>query len=222
MVFFGSCLWLLCYAILPKSPKANLDTCWEDILKTYKEKGIVERYRGMTKLTLFNRKKGGPKLKGRAAQIQAFAEPMQFLWAKHSSPDVDVHRKIKTWLNLNVKVERILKDNQDQLALQGDDYLKFKGWSFAMAQIHRHLSQHFADEGLPLFSDIPKIHCWLHSVLASQFLNPRLTWCFRQEDNMNARRTLAQSCCRGIRGPQVTAKMVAKMRIALHLQLDKM
>ena len=89
-------------------------------------------------------------MKGRAAQIQAFAEPMQFLWAKHSSPDVDVHRKIKTWLNLNVKVERILKDNQDQLALQGDDYLKFKGWSFAMAQIHRHLSQHFADEGLSL------------------------------------------------------------------------
>ena len=201
MVFFGSCLWLLCYAILPKSPKANLDTCWEDILKTYKEKGTVERYRGM---------------------IQAFAEPMQVLWAKHSSPDVDVHRKIKTWFNLNVKVERILKDNQDQLALQGDDYLEFKGWSFAMAKIHRHLSQHFADEGLPLFSDIPKIHCWLHSVLASQFLNPRLTWCFRQEDNMNVHRTLAQSRGRGIRGPQVTAKMVAKMRIALHLQLDKM
>ena len=44
----------------------------------------------------------------------------------------------------------------------------------------------------------------------------RLTWCFRQEDNMSVRRTLAQSCCRGIRGPQVTAKMVAKMRIALH------
>ena len=107
-------------------------------------------------------------------------------------------------------LERMLKDNQDQLALQRDDYLKFNQVSFAMAQIHRHVSQHFADEGLPLFSDIPKIHCWLHTVLASQFLNPRLTWCFRQEDNMNAHRTLAQSCCKGIRGPPVTTRMVTK------------
>ena len=67
---------------------------------------------------------------------------------------------------------------------------------------------------------IPKLHAFLHCALASSYLSPRLTCCFRQEDNMNVHRTLAQS--RGIRGPQVTAKMVAKMGIALHLQLDRM
>ena len=95
MVFHGSCLWLLCYASLPNAPKANLEICWKDILSTYKEKGIVERYRGMTKRTLFNRKKGGPKLKGRAAQIQAFAQPMQALWSKHALAGVEFHRKIQ-------------------------------------------------------------------------------------------------------------------------------
>ena len=101
-------------------------------------------------------------------------------------------------------LERMLKDNQDPLALQRDDYLKFNQMSFAMAQIHRHVSQHFADEGLPLFSDIPKIHCWLHSVLASQFLNPRLTWLQRHQ----------RTPCHYKDGD--------KMRIAVHLNFCKL
>ena len=80
---------------------------------------------------------------------------------------------------------------------------------------------HFAEEDKPIFQDIPKLHAMLHSVLTCDVLNPRLTWCFRQEDNMNVHRTLAKSCSHGVRGPAGTGKMVAKMRIALHLQLSK-
>lgn len=69
------------------------------------------------------------------------------------------------------------------------------------------LAQHFKDEEKPLFQDIPKIHPVLHSALASGYINPRLTWCFRQEDNMNVHRTLAKSRCKGLQGPLVTAKL---------------
>ena len=92
-----------------------------------------------------------------------------------------------------------------------------------MAQLHKALNQSHAGKGVQLFADIPRQHAWLHCALAaaSSYLNPRLRWCFRQEDNMNAHRTLAQSSCKGTRGPQVTAKMVAKRRVALSYSWTK-
>ena len=105
---------------------------------------------------------------------------------------------------------------------QSKSRLAFQKLCFAGAQLHMDLAQHFKDEEKPLFQDIPKIHPVLHSALASGYINPRLTWCFRQEDNMNVHRTLAKSRCKGLQGPLVTAKMVAKLRIALRLQLSKM
>ena len=225
MVTFGSVFFLLCFHILPQSPKQNLQECWKFILKFYKEHKIVERYRGMSKLTLFMKKKGGPKLKGRASQVQNVAAPLQALWAKHMNPHVETHRKIATLLKVNVAMDKLMKANQHSLAFPAADAAKFKSLGFAAAQLHRDLSQHFAqDEEISqtLFSDIPKLHAMLHSVLSCDYLNPRLTWCFRQEDSMNLHRTLVRSCCRGLQGPQATVKMLAKLRIALHLQLTKM
>ena len=51
--------------------------------------------------------------------------------------------------------------------------------SFAMAQVHPSLGQNYGEEDTKLFSGIPKLHSWLHSVLSSNFCNPKLTWCFR-------------------------------------------
>ena len=222
MVFHGSCLWLLCHELLPEAPLQNLQTCWQKILSVYKEKHIVERYRGMNKLSLFKRKSGGPKLKGRAAQIAAIAEPMLALWTDFMDTEDEKHKQIRTWLKLNVAVEKLIKENSNTLAFSTADHSRLKQMCFGMAQLHRSLNISYEENGAQLFAAIPKLHAFLHCALASSYLSPRLTWCFRQEDNMNVHRTLAQSCCRGIRGPQVTAKMVAKMRIALHLQLERM
>lgn len=79
----GSVLHILCFHTLPQSPLLNLRTCWQFLSQSYKELGIVERYRGMRKLTIFSRKKAGPKLKGRAAQIQHLAQPLLALWKQY-------------------------------------------------------------------------------------------------------------------------------------------
>jgi hypothetical protein len=221
MVFLASCLWLLCYRVLPgDDPLANLQTCWAKISAVYKENKIADRYRGMSKLSLFERKKGGPKLKGRAAQVASLAIPMFHLWADNMDGGNILHKKIKTWLKMNMLTEQILKENAEGLALESECCSKFKTMSFAMAQLHRDLAQSYMDEEVTLFSDIPKIHTWLHSVLSSHVLSPRLTWCFRQEDYMSVQRTLAKSCCKGLKGPQVTAKIMSKVRIAMHIHLS--
>lgn len=221
MVAYGSCLFLLTHFMLPQTPLQNLQTCWKFILESYKRHGIQERYRGMNKLSLFKRKQGGPKLKGRAAQVQNLALPLAELWEKYMNPHLAIHKKILTLLRLNVAMEKIMKENRSSLAFDAEDANNFKKCGFALAQIHRELTQHFAEEEQPLFQDIPKLHAMQHSILSCHVINPRLTWCFRQEDNMNIHRTLARSCAQGLKGPAVTTKIVAKMRIALHLQLCK-
>lgn len=222
MIVAGSVLYLLCFHTLGETPLKNLQTCWKFLLESYKELGITERYRGMRKLTMFCKKKGGPKLKGRAAQVQNIARPLLALWEKYMSPHLEIRKKIRTLLKINVAEEKLLSQNLEALAFNAEDSKDFQQLCFAAAQLHMDLAQHFKDEEKPLFQDIPKIHPVLHSALASGYLNPRLTWCFRQEDNMNVHRTLAKSCCKGLQGPLVTAKMVAKLRIAMHLQLSKM
>ena len=161
-------------------------------------------------------------MKGRAAQIAALAEPMLELWQAFMDTADPGHRQIKAWLKMNVLPERILKGNADNLAISPVDYPNFKKWSFAMAQLHRSLAQHYAGEEVTLFSEIPKLHSWLHTVLNSNFCNPRLTGCFRQGDYMSVQRTLAKSSCRGLRGPQVTAKICTKVRVAMHLQFTNL
>ena len=95
-------------------------------------------------------------MKGRAAQIAALAEPMLELWQAFMDTADPGHRQIKAWLKMNVLTERILKDNADNLAISPVDYPNFKKWSFAMAQLHRSLAQHYAGEEVTLFSEIPK------------------------------------------------------------------
>ena len=78
---FGSVLSLLVNFVLTGTPLANLRRVWEHLLSSYKALKIVERFRGMRKLSLFERKKLPPKLKGRAMQIQALGEPLNPLLA---------------------------------------------------------------------------------------------------------------------------------------------
>ena len=108
MVFLASCLWLLCHKILPHFlPLENLKLCWEKTNATYKEKKVTDRYRGVTELSLFQRKRGGPKLKGRASQVASLAEPILELWQFYVDPEVLAHRQIKAWLKMNVFTEKI-------------------------------------------------------------------------------------------------------------------
>ena len=219
MIQFGSVLFLMVYHILPSSPLDNVKTCWKHILQSYKELGVVERYRGMRKLSLFTRKTGPPKLKGRASQIAALGQPLLKLWLTFMNHNLDSHKKIKVLLQLNCAMEGIMKECQWDVAFAGEAATKFIQFSFSMCQIHRELGVHFEGK---LFSELPKMHHLLHCSLQCKVLSPRLTWCFRGEDLQKVSRSLASSCAKGLQGPQVVTKMLAKLKVAWHLKLSKM
>ncbi|CAE7688215.1 unnamed protein product [Symbiodinium sp. CCMP2592] len=220
-ISFGSVLDLLVSHLMADSPLTNLGQCWDKIVTSYKRLGISERYRGFRKLTMFQRKKKCPKLKGRAGQIAAFGEPLLELWEEHMHPDLAVHCKIRTYLRLNIAMEKIMKECRAETAFPEPQATNFIEYAFAMCNLHMELGAHFEAEGLKLFSPLPKLHLLLHTVLLCRHINPRLTWCYKGEDLQKVSRSLAASCARGLRGPAVTVKMVSKLRAAWNLRLSK-
>ncbi|CAE7458459.1 unnamed protein product [Symbiodinium sp. CCMP2592] len=220
-ISFGSVLDLLVSHLMADSPLTNLGQCWDKIVTSYKRLGISERYRGFRKLTMFQRKKKCPKLKGRAGQIAAFGEPLLELWEEHMHPDLAVHCKIRTYLRLNIAMEKIMKECRAETAFPEPQATNFIEYAFAMCNLHMELGAHFEAEGLKLFSPLPKLHLLLHTVLLCRHINPRLTWCYKGEDLQKVSRSLAASCARGLRGPAVTVKRVSKLRAAWNLRLSK-
>ena len=170
---------------------------------------------------MFQRKQKCPKLKGRAGQIAVFGEPLLELWERYMNSELAVHCKIRTYLRLNIAMEKIIKECRADIAFPEPQASNFVNYAFAMCNIHLELNKHFEDEGLKLFSPLPKLHLLLHTVLVCRCLNPRLTWCFKGEDVQKVSRSLAGSSARGLRGPAVTVKMLSKLRAAWHLRLSK-
>ncbi|CAE7677342.1 unnamed protein product [Symbiodinium sp. CCMP2592] len=207
-ISFGSVLDLLVSHLMADSPLTNLGQCWDKIVTSYKRLGISERYRGFRKLTM-------------AGQIAAFGEPLLELWEEHMHPDLAVHCKIRTYLRLNIAMEKIMKECRAETAFPEPQATNFIEYAFAMCNLHMELGAHFEAEGLKLFSPLPKLHLLLHTVLLCRHINPRLTWCYKGEDLQKVSRSLAASCARGLRGPAVTVKMVSKLRAAWNLRLSK-
>ena len=66
---------------------------------------------------MVKKKKGFPKLRGKAAEIKAFGPALLHLWKTHMNSELGVHRSIKIMLELNVEMERIISDNKEFVAL---------------------------------------------------------------------------------------------------------
>jgi hypothetical protein len=72
MYQFGSALYMLCYFVLTGAPLENVHTCWAFIKGFYKTHNTGSRYRYLNKLTMFCRRSGYPKLRGKANEIRHF------------------------------------------------------------------------------------------------------------------------------------------------------
>lgn len=68
-----------------------------------------------------------------------------------------IREKVKQMLKLNVGLERLLASDVSELAFGPQDALLFKDFVFAMCQVRRELAEHFLQDTLRLFPDIPKV-----------------------------------------------------------------
>ena len=59
------------------------------------------------KLTMFQPKKGYPKLRGRAADIAGLHAAMLALWGAHMDPTDAHHRRVRLMLALNKQIQKL-------------------------------------------------------------------------------------------------------------------
>ena len=174
---YGSVLALLVCSVMPSSPQVNLNTCWRMIKEYYQTHQTKVQYKYLTKLTMFLRKSGTPKLRGKAGEIRHFAPAIFHLWTYHMNPDLEVHQQIKLLLKFSVQMEQLLTDNREEIAFPPDDARKFTAACSNMLSLHASVANHFAEEGTELFTLTSKCHMLQHIALLAPCLSPRLVPC---------------------------------------------
>ena len=65
---------------MPNTPKANLAVVWQFIARYYKEHKTARRYKAIRKLSMFQRKKGYAKLRGKAAEVMGLGPALLACW----------------------------------------------------------------------------------------------------------------------------------------------
>ena len=217
---FGSVMWLLCFAVMPGTPLQNLLVCWRFISRFYKEQKTEHRFKFLNKLSMFVRKSGFPKLRGKAAEIKGFGPSLLALWESKMRP-LDVHNQIRSMLQANVRAESILDAHAKAYCLPPAAAVKFEDAVSLMFQLQNQLAEHFLqdEDNVKVFNRTSKINFCCHSARLAKYLNPRMVWCFRGEDMMRHTQKLAKTCVRGLKKTGVPIKMAKCYKNGFHLSL---
>lgn len=171
---YASVLALLCCQIMDGTPQENLNRCWRTIKEYYAEHHIRIQYKYLNKLTMFLRKNGTPKLRGKAGEIRHVAPALEHLWSTHMDPNLEVHKQIHMLLKYSVRMEQLITLNKEEVAFPQAEAKKFTDACENMLSLHASLANHFAGEQINLFTLTSKCHMLQHIALLSRCLNPRL------------------------------------------------
>jgi len=190
------------------------------------ESGTVMKYRhALTKLSMFVKQQGYPKLKGRAAEIRHLGPTMAALCDQHMNPGVLIHRHIKKLLELNNKMHDILEKYSPAegfFAVPEKPAARLTEVAFSMTQLHVMVSEHFEKEEVQIFNVTSKSHMNLHPIMLSRYVHPYLLWCFKGEDNMQKMSRVLASCLKGNSQTQGLVQAAEKYRLGLHLSFERL
>lgn len=219
---FGGVLYLLTHLVMDAAdPKVNLQRLWLLMQQWYKKYKVPQAYSYFNRLTMFVRKSGPPKLRGKASEVKYFGALVLFLWEKFCNRHLEIHRQILAMLKANLKMEQLMDNCKNLDAFPPDQHLELKQACSTMCHLQNLVSRHFEDEeDLPNCCQVTsKSHCLMHICELAGSINPRKTWCFTGESFMNVSKTLAQNCVKGVKPANVNAKMLGHWRLGTHYQL---
>ncbi len=212
-VRFGSVFVLLVFDLLPHTPKVNLAIIWNQIKTFYVENKTKHRYKSINKLTMFKKKAGYAKMRGKAVEIMGLGPALLKVWTKYMNKTLQEHRIIRLCLSLCVRMEEILNKYlpcDGFLALPQQAAEELVTTAFSLVQLNVQLCEFYADVGKKLFTVTSKCHYLLHICLQADAIHPRLCWCFSGEDYMKCMQRLVRACCNGRVKPELAMKAVAE------------
>jgi len=219
---YGSIFHILVFIILPGEELENLSNIATFIKTFQKEHHVKHIYRmKLDKLTMFQPKKGYPKLRGRAADIAGLHSAMHALWNQFMDASNVQHRQIRLILSLNMDINELLdtySPTYGYMAVPEIPAAELFQKGLQMASLHGRLLESYEAQEIQVFNMISKTHFALHSLQFSRFVHPYLVWCYKGESTMHRIQTLWKSCLAGSKHWQVSGRAALKERYLLTLQ----
>ena len=220
---YASVLYLLVFEMMPHEPLQNLQQLWKEIKDLYRNLGVKSQYKFLGKISMFYKKSGECKLRGKASEVKYLGSVLQVLWERHRNAELEIHRMISCMLKLNTQLETILQDHKGCNALPPEEAAVFEQSCQKMCHLQCLLYDHFCKEDYintpRLFPVTAKLHALVHISKLSRYINPQKVWCFAGEDFMHVCKILCKQCVHGTKPQLAPAKMVEKFRLAMHYEL---
>ena len=198
---YGSIIWLLVHECLHAEPLDNLKVVWDFIVKFQKKDPSRHRYRHrLEKLTMFQKAKGYPKLRGKAADIQGLDLALCKCFQHYMDRENQQHIQASALLELNVEIGQILDSYSPKFGFMAvpqeqQEILVLK--SLQMTQLHVQLCEHYQETDISLFNITAKTHFCIHVYLLSKYIHPSVTWCFKGDNMMRTSSNILKSCLHG-------------------------
>ena len=135
------------------------------------------------------------------------------------------HIQVRTLLQCSCEMERIVDAHKNEYVWPTDVAAQFKTCGFAYNTLMSALCKAYGRRGLQsmkLFNVVPKNHYLAHICLVSQYINPRLAWCYMGEDFMQRIRKVAGGCMRGCNPVIAGQRTISSYRTGFAFHLSKL
>ena len=224
----GNVLHLLCYDVLPGSAAANMLRLWKDIDRLYSERQTPSQFPHLDLRSFCDPGKPHadfPLLKGKGAQIRHLVPILAMIWRQHMRDDKRDDQHVEKVLDHLVHFYQCLATTDR------NDLHPFHLPMSIANQILRHveeflmhyclLAEHSLEQAQPKFrwSIVPKHHYFWHLGKQATDLNPRMSWCYANEDFVGKISTIGMSCRHGQIAANRSKSLMAKYILGITLRM---
>ena len=199
-------LWLLCYTdMVPggKPPHENMAQLWGEIDDLYKARGTSSQFSFLGLKSFCDPEKPNadyPMLGGKGAEMRHLLPILRAIWCKYARAPMKYEQVVLQVLNRLCAFYEALEYKEDgsypfHLPTAVSD--KMLADVEACLQYWTFLAKVSIDQDKKLWNVVPKHHYFWHLAEEASHLNPRMSWCYSNEDFVGKLATIGLSCRHG-------------------------
>ena len=224
----GNVLHLLCYDVLPGSPAANMLYVWKEIDRLYGDRQPPSQFPHLDLKSFCDPAKPHadfPLLGGKGAQIRHLVPILAMIWRQHMRDDERDDKHVEKVIDHLVSFYQCLAttDRRGQHPFHlprsiANQILKH------VEQLLMHyclLAEHSLEQEPATFrwNIVPTHHYFWHLGMQAADLNPRMSWCYANEDFVGKISTIGMSCRHGQVAANRSKSLMAKYILGIILRM---
>ena len=215
----GSCLFLLCFKILPGTRKENLRRVWTAITEEYLASKIETQYSNLTLGSFCDvdaPERSYPRLKGKGCEIKDLVLPLRTAWQRFMRVDHREDALVLELLDAQISFQTIMTTHAHLDLLPRRAAQELVGATDIVLNRYSLLANAADRAGALQWPTTPKFHYLWHLAQAACYLNPRRSNCAVDETFVGIMKSIVQSCANGTKAEAVPEAVAEKYGIAMH------